>query len=158
MAFAGHVARGADGKFYWYVPVEWKNEDAPNRMAIGVAVSDGLLGPWTDPVGKPLLTWFDVFGDQTRGQEVIDPHVFTDTDGTVYLYWGSWYVVRAVKLAASMTATEGEIVRMSGLDAFFEAPWVFKRDGAVAHRAVGIPGHHPQRYVLDHRAPFHRRA
>lgn len=128
-AYAGQVAKGADGRFYWYVPVEWKNTEVPNRMVIGVAVSDSPVGPWSDPIGKPLLTWWDVFGNQTTGQEVIDPHVFTDTDGAVYLYWGSWFVARAVKLAPSMTATEGPIVRMSGLDAFFEAPWVFKRDG-----------------------------
>jgi hypothetical protein len=97
-------------------------------MVIGVAISDSPLGPWTDPIGKPLLTWLDVFGNTRRGQEVIDPHVFADTDGTVYLYWGSWYVARVVRLAPSMTAIDGEIVRMSGLDAFFEAPWVFKRD------------------------------
>lgn len=126
-AFAGHATRGADGRFYWYVPVEWKNTDVPNRMAIGVAVSNSPVGPWTDPIGKPLLTWRDVFGTETRGQEVIDPHVFTDTDGTVYLYWGSWYIARAVKLAPTMTATEGPITRLAGLDAFFEAPWVFRR-------------------------------
>jgi hypothetical protein len=128
-AYAGQVAKGADGKFYWYVPVEWKETNVPNRMAIGVAVSDSPLGPWTDPIGKPLLTWRDVFGNETRGQEVIDPHVFTDADGTVYLYWGSWNIARAVKLAPSMTATEGSITRLAGVDAFFEAPWVFKRDG-----------------------------
>ncbi|HSW02819.1 MAG TPA: family 43 glycosylhydrolase [Sedimentisphaerales bacterium] len=128
-AYAGQVAKGADGRFYWYVPVEWKNTEVPNRMVIGVAVSDSPVGPWSDPIGKPLLTWLDVFGNERRGQEVIDPHVFTDTDGAVYLYWGSWYVARVVRLAPSMTATEGPIVRLSGLDAFFEAPWVFKRDG-----------------------------
>lgn len=127
-AYAGQVAQGADGRFYWYVPVEWENREVPNRMVIGVAVSDSPVGPWTDPIGKPLLTWFDVFGEQTRGQEVIDPHVFTDTDGTVYLYWGSWYVAYVVKLTPSMVETEGPIVRLSGLDAFFEAPWVFKRN------------------------------
>ncbi|TWT37063.1 Xylosidase/arabinosidase [Posidoniimonas corsicana] len=128
-AYAGHATRGPDGRFYWYTPVQWKNRDVANRMAIGVAVSDSPVGPWEDAIGKPLLTWLDVFGDSRRGQEVIDPHVFTDDDGTVYLYWGSWYVARVVKLAPSMTATEGEIKRLAGLDAFFEAPWVFKRDG-----------------------------
>lgn len=127
-AYAGQVARGADKKFYWYVPVEWKETNVPNRMAIGVAVSDSPLGPWTDPIGKPLLTWRDVFGTATQGQEVIDPHVFTDTDGTVYLYWGSWNIPRAVKLKPTMTELDGTITRLTGVDAFFEAPWVFKRN------------------------------
>jgi hypothetical protein len=130
-AFAGQVTTGADGKFYWYVPVEWENTSVPNRMAIGVAVSDGPTGPWTDAVGAPLLTWTDVFGSSTDGQEVIDPHVFTDSDGRVYLYWGSWGVARVVELDASMTARKAgsTITRMSGLTSFFEAPWVFKRNG-----------------------------
>lgn len=127
-AYAGHCAKGTDGRYYWYVPVEWKADDVPNNMAIGVAVSDSPLGPWKDPIGKPLVTWKDVFGDEKVGQEVIDPHVFIDDDGTVYLYWGSWGVARVVKLDKSMTKLDGGISTMSGLDAFYEAPWVFKRD------------------------------
>jgi len=128
-AYAGHCARGADGRFYWYVPVEWNRTDVPNNMAIGVAVSEGPLGPWKDPIGKPLVTWRDVFGDQKHGQEVIDPHLFIDDDGTIYLYWGSWGAARVVKLDPSMSAMEGGISTMSGLEAFYEAPWVFKRNG-----------------------------
>ncbi|MEZ6101096.1 MAG: family 43 glycosylhydrolase [Pirellulaceae bacterium] len=126
-AFAGQVAHGADGRFYWYVPVEWKNDQVPDRMAIGVAVSGSPIGPWTDPIGKPLLAWPDVFGESRHGNSLIDPHVFQDTDGQVYLYWGSWWVVSVIKLAPSMTETVGENVRLSGVDGFFEAPWVFRR-------------------------------
>lgn len=128
-AFAGQVTTGADGKFYWYAPVQWENTAVPNRMAIGVAVADSPVGPWTDAVGAPLLTWTDVFGSSTTGQEVIDPHVFTDTDGSVYLYWGSWSVARVVKLSSSMTALDGTIQTIPGLTGFFEAPWVFERSG-----------------------------
>ncbi|MBB5349972.1 hypothetical protein HNR46_000193 [Haloferula luteola] len=128
-AYAGQVARGADGKFYWYAPVESQATDVANRMAIGVAVADEPLGPWKDAIGKPLVTWKEVFGEATVGQEVIDPHVFTDDDGKVYLYWGSWGVARVVKLEPSMIAMDGEISVMSGLDAFYEAPWIFRREG-----------------------------
>ena len=126
-AFAGHCLRGKDGRFYWYVPVEAKENAL--RMAIGVAVSESPLGPWTDPIGKPLVTWNDVFGESDRGQEVIDPHTFIDDDGKAYLYWGSWGVARVVELTDSMTEKAGEIRAMQGLDAFFEAPWVVKRNG-----------------------------
>ncbi len=128
-AYAGHCIQGPDGRFYWYVPVEWKNDELPNNMAIGVAVSDGPLGPWKDPIGKPLVTWKDVFGDARHGQEVIDPHGFIDDDGTIYLYWGSWGAARVVKLDDSMAAMDGEITTMTGFEAFYEAPWVFKRNG-----------------------------
>jgi hypothetical protein len=128
-AYAGHAVLGGDGRYYWYVPVESKDTTQANRMAIGVAVSDSPVGPWTDAVGAPLVTWSDVFGSSTNGQEVIDPHVFTDTDGTVYLYWGSWSVARVVKLTSSMIALDGTISTMSGLTSFYEAPWVFKKNG-----------------------------
>lgn len=127
-AYAGHAVLGEDGKYYWYVPVESRDTTQANRMAIGVAVSDSPVGPWTDAIGEPLLTWSDVFGSSTNGQEVIDPHVFTDSDGTVYLYWGSWGVARVVELTASMTATEGAIKTMTGLTSFYEAPWVFEKN------------------------------
>jgi hypothetical protein len=128
-AYAGQVTRGADGKFYWYVPVQSKRTDVTNPMAIGVAVSDGPLGPWKDAIGKPLVDWTSVFGDSKRGEEIIDPHLFTDDDGTHYLYWGSWYTARVVKLDKSMTAMDGQITKLDGLDYLFEAPWVFKRNG-----------------------------
>lgn len=128
-AYAGHAVLGGDGRYYWYVPVESTDTTQANRMAIGVAVSDSPVGPWTDAVGEPLVTWSDVFGTSTNGQEVIDPHVFTDADGTVYLYWGSWGVARVVKLTAAMTALAGPISTMSGLTAFYEAPWVFAKNG-----------------------------
>jgi hypothetical protein len=128
-AYAGQVVQGPDERFYWYTPVEWDNPSVPNRMAIGVAVSDSPVGPWHDAIGSPLLTWTDVFGSSTSGQEVIDPHVFIDLDGRVYLYWGSWGVARVVELEPTMTALRGEITTLSGLTSFFEAPWVFERGG-----------------------------
>ena len=128
-AYAGQTVQGPDGKFYWYVPIESKQTNVPNRMAIGVAVSDSPLGPWKDAAGKPLVAWRDVFGDQQHGQEIIDPHTFIDDDGSVYLYWGSWGAARVVKLKDSMTEMDGEIITMTGLDWFYEAPWIFKRNG-----------------------------
>ncbi len=126
-AYAGHVTTGADGRFYWYAPVQWERTDVPNRMVIGVAVSDSPVGPWEDAIGEPLLTWTDVFGGSANGQELIDPHVFTDDDGRVWMYWGAWSVARVVELEPTMTELKGEIQVLSGLTSFFEAPWVFKR-------------------------------
>jgi len=132
-AFAGHVAQGPDGRFYWYAPVETKATTFANRMAIGVAVSDSPVGPWTDAIGEPLLDWGDVFGSSSNGQEVIDPHLFRDDDGRNYLYWGSWYNARMVELEADMVTRADSTIhhwtQQQGLPAFFEAPWVFKRNG-----------------------------
>ncbi|MEQ7009428.1 family 43 glycosylhydrolase [Actinopolymorpha sp. B17G11] len=54
--------------------------------AIGVATADTPAGPWT-PSDKPLIP------AEPRGNgfdTVIDPAMFTDTDGTHYLYWGGY--------------------------------------------------------------------
>ena len=45
---------------------------------IGVLVSDSPFGPFTDPLGKPLVS---------GGSGDIDPTVFIDDDGQAYLYW-----------------------------------------------------------------------
>lgn len=56
---------------------------------IGVAVSDDPTGPFTDPIGKPLL---DKAPEGQSGQ-VIDPDVFQDPKtGKYYLYWGNSYM------------------------------------------------------------------
>lgn len=56
---------------------------------IGVAVSDDPAGPFTDPIGKPLL---DKAPEGQSGQ-VIDPDVFQDPKtGKYYLYWGNSYM------------------------------------------------------------------
>ncbi len=129
-AYAGQALQGTDGRYYWYAPVEWNDNRPANKMAIGVAVSDSPVGPWEDALGKPLVTWLDIFGNSTNGQEVIDPHTFIDDDGRVYLYWGSWYYARGVELETDMITLKGEVQRWgtNPLNGFFEAPWVFKRN------------------------------
>jgi hypothetical protein len=109
-----------DGKFFMYCPVQGRG--------IGVLVADNPLGPFTDPLDKPLINGkFDS----------IDPTVFVDDDGQAYLYWGNpnlWYV----KLNRDMVSFAGEPVKDPGLakvkdqkDPFHyqEGPWVYKRNG-----------------------------
>ena len=68
-AYAGHVARGKDGKYYWYVSTNW--------CGIGVAVSDKITGPYKDALGKPLLTNKDCFASK-HSWACIDPAIFID--------------------------------------------------------------------------------
>lgn len=145
-AWAGEVERGADGRYYWYVPV---NGNGPGWMDIGVAVGDSPLGPFHDAKGGPLIS------DSTPNSSPlnIDPTVFTDDDGQVYMYWGSYYGLRAVRLNADMTSTQGSVITPSGVSNFWEAPWMFKRDGvyylayAANDSACSSPGHACIRYA-----------
>ncbi|KAI6755594.1 hypothetical protein HG531_004700 [Fusarium graminearum] len=125
-AWAGQVA-SRNGKFYYYVPVAMKN----GRMAIGVGVSDNILGPYRDALGKPLVE-----------NNEIDPTVFIDDDGQAYLYWGNpglWYV----KLNQDMISYSGGVNKVQLTTAGFgsrpnsaerptnyeEGPWLYKRNG-----------------------------
>jgi len=109
-----------NGKYYLYCPVQGRG--------IGVLVADQPYGPFTDPLGKPLI------GPQ---YDSIDPTVFIDDDGQAYLYWGNpnlWYV----KLNKDMISYSGDPRKDSSFakatgrqDPFHyqEGPWAYKRQG-----------------------------
>ncbi|MCD7755414.1 MAG: glycoside hydrolase family 43 protein, partial [Firmicutes bacterium] len=68
------IAIGSDGKFYLY----YCGLNDESSLRIGVAVSDSLTGPYVDCFDAPL---FDL------GYATIDPHLFIDDDGSMYLYY-----------------------------------------------------------------------
>jgi hypothetical protein len=111
-----------NGKYYWYTSV---NGNGAGWMDIGVAVGDSPLGPFRDAKGGPLVS------DSTPGSSGlnIDPTVFTDDDGQAYLYWGGYWGARAAKLKPNMIELDGPVVTPQGLANFWEAPWMFKRNG-----------------------------
>ncbi|MFF2052948.1 OmpL47-type beta-barrel domain-containing protein [Leifsonia sp. NPDC058194] len=129
-AYAGQVVIGADGRYYWYVPVAQKTPGSADAFAIGVAVSDTALGPWTDYVGAPIASQA-LLGNDIQN---IDPTVFTDDDGRVYMYWGTFGQLRAIELKPDMKTLVGAPKTIAGLPGFFEAPWLFKR-GATYYLA-----------------------
>jgi hypothetical protein len=122
-AWASEVVQGPDGRFYWFVSINGFTD--PGWMNIGVAVGDTPLGPFTDAIGGPLIS------DEMPNSSAlnIDPTVFVDDDGEIYLYWGSFWQPRMAKLADNMIELAGPIVTPAGLAEFWEAPWMFKRDG-----------------------------
>ena len=132
-----------DGKWYWYVTATVTSGGYPG---IGVAVADNPAGPYTDPIGKPLV----------KGWSKIDPTVIIDDDGQAYLYYGNnnlWYV----KLNKNMTSYTGSEVTVNVKDEaafgphkndkgdpnFEEASWIYKRGGRyyLEYAAGGVPEH-----------------
>jgi hypothetical protein len=111
-----------NGRYYWYTSV---NGNGPGWMNIGVAVGDSPLGPFTDAKGGPLIS------DSTANSSGlnIDPTVFVDDDGQAYMYWGGYWSPRAVRLAANMIDTVGAVQTPVGLTNYWEAPFLFKRNG-----------------------------
>jgi beta-xylosidase len=111
-----------NGRYYWYTSV---NGNGPGWMNIGVAVGDSPLGPFTDAKGGPLIS------DSTANSSGlnIDPTVFVDDDGQAYLYWGGYWSPRMVRLASNMIDTVGAVQTPVGLTNYWEAPFLFKRNG-----------------------------
>lgn len=102
-----------NGKFYMYCTL--------HGNGIGVLVSDSPYGPFTDPIGKPLVWQKGIWDD-------IDPTVFIDDDGQAYMYWGNpnlYYV----KLNEDMISYSGDIVKIGQLKTYQEGPWFYKRNG-----------------------------
>lgn len=84
-AYAGQIVQGADKRFYLYAPVQEGKREHADPFVIGVAVSDSVLGPWKDahPDG-PIIS--QSVPEPNKIQN-IDPTVWVDNDGRVYLYW-----------------------------------------------------------------------
>jgi hypothetical protein len=118
-----------DGKWFLYCPLQGRG--------IGVLVStNGPFGPFTDPIGKPLVA-----GDH------IDPTVFIDNDGQAYLSWGNpkcWYAKLNKDMISFDTSIgdQGLVVQDMTVEAFGkrskddpqrattyeEGPWLYKRN------------------------------
>ena len=108
------------GKFYLYCPLPTKG-----KMAIGVAVSDSPTGPFTDAIGKPLIS-------RGNGGDY-DPTIFVDNDGQAYLYWGGNGPCYYAKINEDMVSVAGDIF-VASIDftgtpreaAYTEGPWLWR--------------------------------
>ncbi|MFK0116132.1 family 43 glycosylhydrolase [Streptomyces sp. NPDC090994] len=102
-----------DGKYWFYFCAE---------QQIGVAVADSPAGPFEDALGEPLIGRTDFAG------QMIDPAVFTDTDGQPYLYWGNGHGY-VVPLGDDMVSFDPEAVRDITPADFREGSFVIERGG-----------------------------
>ena len=124
-AYAGQIVQGSDKRFYLYAPVEEANSHNADPFAIGVAVADSVLGPWTDahPSG-PIVSQS---GPEPNHMQNIDPTVLVDRDGRVYMYWGTFGRLRGMELEADMVTPKGHEFSVTTLAGFFEASRIFRR-------------------------------
>ena len=94
-----------NGKFYFYFSLNHN---------VAVAVADNPTGPYTDPLGGPLVSGH------------IDPDVFIDDDGQAYLYYGQGYP-RVLRLNSDMISTTGEEIALEAPN-MREGVYMFKRN------------------------------
>ncbi|MBP1176226.1 arabinoxylan arabinofuranohydrolase [Paenibacillus sp. PvR133] len=130
---------------------------ANGASGIGVLTADTPIGPWTDPLGKALVT------HSTTGMSgvtwLFDPAVLVDDDGTGYLYVGGGIpntsdpasianpkTARVLKLGADMTSIIGSAVTI-------DAPYMFEDSGIHKYNGkyyysycINFSGTHPSNY------------
>ncbi|MDO5325316.1 MAG: endo-1,4-beta-xylanase [Clostridia bacterium] len=135
---AGRQGAAAWASNSWAPSAAWKNIDGKDRFflyfansagGIGVLTADSPTGPFTDPLGKPLISRSTPSCDTVTW--LFDPAVFMDDDGNAYLYFGGGIpdgkasapgTARAVKLGEDMISLDGDPVRI-------DAPWLFEDSG-----------------------------
>ena len=109
-----------NGKYYIYY--------ANGGAGIGVAVATKPEGPYTDPLGRALIT---KNGTPNANVEwLFDPSVFIDDNGQAYLYFGGGGPgnARVIKLNADMISTSGSAITID-VPYFFEALYMHKKNG-----------------------------
>ena len=114
-----------NGKYYIYFSV---SQTVAGGSAIFVASSNSPAGPWSSATQVVEPEPANCCGGQPRS--TIDPEMVTDTDGSRYLFFGSYYGgIFARKLSddglSTLPATEVQIA----LDNRYEASYVVKKNG-----------------------------
>jgi hypothetical protein len=151
---ASHSVRGTGNKCYWYVSAIDKTT---NKKVIGVAVGDKSNGPFTDLLGKPLIT-------EHCGEGNINPTVIVDEIKQSCLTWGNselWYTklnsdmisydqtsgieqIPANKKNWYVSKIKGTVYSTEKRSTTYEeGPWFFKRNAKyyMLYPAGGVPEH-----------------
>jgi arabinoxylan arabinofuranohydrolase len=145
---ATHKVINGKDKFFLYF--------ANNAGSIGVLTADSPIGPWSDPLGKPMIT------KSTPGvssvEWLFDPAVLVDDDGTGYLYFGGGIpggnnptqsqianprTARVIKLNNDMIHTNGNAATIDS-QFMFEDSGIHKYNGKYYYSyCSNFSGTHP---------------
>lgn len=93
---------------------------------IGIGVSDKPQGPYTDYLGKPLVSQF------YNGAQPIDQFVYHD-EGKYYLIYGGWRHCNIAQLSSDFKTiipqSDSVLFREITPEGYVEGPFMFKRNG-----------------------------
>ncbi len=131
VVWAPDVVQQPNGKYRYYYC---------EPCMIHVGESDSPLGPWHNILGKDDAVMVpDRF---VYNAITLDPQLFRDDDGEEYLYFGTWGIYEnfgcgVAKLNRNWKEgdgqesffTEKKLILNTEIKDFFEAPFVFKKDG-----------------------------
>ncbi|MBN2104689.1 family 43 glycosylhydrolase [bacterium] len=122
-----------NGKFYLYF--------GNGASGIGVASADSPTGPFTDPIGKPLVSSSTPGVLPAVNMWLFDPMTFIDDDGQAYMYFGGNGEdnLRVIRLNDNMISVDGPATQFH-VDYFFEAAWMHKHNGTYYFSYSTNPG------------------
>ena len=118
---AAHKVINGQDKFFLYF--------CNGGNGVSVLTADDPAGPWTDPLGRGLIT--RATPNCANVTWLFDPAVFVDDDGTGYLYFGGGVpggktanpgTIRCVQLGEDM-------ISIVGVPQVIDAPYVFEDSG-----------------------------
>jgi beta-xylosidase len=116
-----------NGKYYLFFAANDIQKTDKFDGGIGVAVSDNPEGPFVDAIGKPLI------GNFQKGAQPIDPMVYQDDDGSIYLYYGGQGHCVVAELSKDLTHVipmpDGETFKEITPEHYVEGPFMIKRNG-----------------------------
>ena len=116
-----------NGKYYLFFAANDIQKTDTFPGGIGVAVSEKPGGPFVDALGKPLIGRFE------NGAQPIDPMVFQDDDGSVYLYYGGQGHCNVARLSDDLLHVipmkDGTLYREITPAHYVEGPFMLKRHG-----------------------------
>jgi len=124
VVWAPDVVKASDGMFHYYycTPCE-----------IRVGESNSPIGPWKNRLGaSDAVLVPDRF---VHNAITLDPMLFHDDDGSDYLYFGTWGIYKGFGCGVAKLSKEGKsftdkkLIENTEIKDFFEAPFVFKKDG-----------------------------
>ena len=143
---AGDNGAASWGKNSWAPAVAWKNIDGKDKFflyfansgnGIAVLTSDSPVGPFTDPIGKALISRQTPTCAEVTW--LFDPAVLMDDDGESYIYFGGGVpsedkasnpgTARVAKLGKDMISLEGDPRPIENVSYLFEDSGINKIDG-----------------------------
>jgi len=116
-----------NGKYYLLFAANdiQKNDKEPG--GIGLAVSDSPRGPFVDALGHPLI------GEFHNGAQPIDPFLYQDDNGEIYLYYGGQGHCNVARISRDLTHVipmkDGSLYKEITPEHYTEGPFLIKRKG-----------------------------
>ncbi|HQX81285.1 MAG TPA: glycoside hydrolase family 43 protein [Vicinamibacterales bacterium] len=123
--WAPSIVRKGDWYYLFFSANDIQNDQ--QLGGIGVARSRKPEGPFEDHLKKPLVDKFH------NGAQPIDPFVFEDRDGSLYLIYGGWRHCNIAKLNDDLTGfvphADGTTFKEITPQGYVEGSWMFVKDG-----------------------------